>query len=122
MRSLFILFAAVPAFAADYGSRIPPGPPLVAPTYVAPVVLYAGPIREHIAYPKPTPAPRLVESYPVPMRYQPMPARREVVPTVPFHAGHDCPVCGRSQYVIAGFNADGTHTHICAAGHAWRHR
>lgn len=38
------------------------------------------------------------------------------------HAGHDCPVCGRSQYVISGPGpVPGSHTHTCAAGHSWWH-
>lgn len=40
---------------------------------------------------------------------------------VPYHSGHDCPACGRQQFVVSGFNADGTHNHTCAAGHTWRH-
>ena len=38
-----------------------------------------------------------------------------------YHPSHDCPVCGRAQYVISGFNPDGTHNHTCSAGHTWRH-
>jgi len=38
-----------------------------------------------------------------------------------YHPPHDCPVCGRAQYVISGFNPDGTHNHTCSAGHTWRH-
>lgn len=40
---------------------------------------------------------------------------------VPVHRSHNCPVCGRNQYAIAGWNRDGTHTHTCSAGHSWRH-
>lgn len=39
-----------------------------------------------------------------------------------FHAGHDCPACGRSQYVVNGYNRDGTHNHTCpACSTTWRH-
>lgn len=39
-----------------------------------------------------------------------------------YHAGHQCPQCGRNQFVIAGHNADGTHSHRCAFdGTVWRH-
>jgi hypothetical protein len=38
-----------------------------------------------------------------------------------YHPSHDCPVCNRAQYVISGFNPDGTHNHTCSAGHTWRH-
>ena len=42
--------------------------------------------------------------------------------SVQFHAGHSCPGCGRSQFVVAGWNRDGTHTHVCpACGTGWRH-
>lgn len=38
------------------------------------------------------------------------------------HAGHDCPACGRHQFVVAGWNRDGTHTHRCPrCGAAWSH-
>ena len=57
-----------------------------------------------------------------------MEKRGEVKPSVAspfrsgFHAGHDCPVCGRSQYVISGRGpVPGSHTHTCAAGHTWWH-
>jgi hypothetical protein len=38
-----------------------------------------------------------------------------------FDADHTCNRCGRSQYIIERFNADGTHTHRCACGFSWRH-
>ena len=38
-----------------------------------------------------------------------------------YHPSHNCPVCNRAQYVISGFNPDGTHNHTCSAGHTWRH-
>lgn len=35
---------------------------------------------------------------------------------------HDCPVCGRPQYVQSGQNRDGTHNHTCRYdGAMWRH-
>lgn len=37
---------------------------------------------------------------------------------------HACPNCGRLQFVISGFNRDGTHTHVCpdpGCRTAWRH-
>jgi hypothetical protein len=64
---------------------------------------------------------------PPPVQYQPRP--EVAVPQAPFpgsgipyHAGHDCPVCGRSQYVIERQLPNGEHVHRCSAGHAWRHR
>jgi len=39
-----------------------------------------------------------------------------------YHPSHNCPVCNRAQYVISGFNPDGTHNHTCSAGHTWRHK
>lgn len=40
-----------------------------------------------------------------------------------YHAGHNCPNCGHSQYVISGHNRDGTHNHACpSCGTVWRHR
>lgn len=39
-----------------------------------------------------------------------------------YHAGHSCPQCGRNQFVVDGFNSDGTHNHRCAYdGTVWRH-
>ena len=39
-----------------------------------------------------------------------------------YHAGHDCPSCNRSQFIISGWNSDGTHTHTCSScGQSWRH-
>jgi hypothetical protein len=41
---------------------------------------------------------------------------------IPFNASHNCPVCGRAQYVISGSGpVAGSHTHTCAAGHTWWH-
>lgn len=37
-----------------------------------------------------------------------------------FHAGHNCPNCGRSQYRIAGWVGNGRHRHACAScGTSW---
>lgn len=45
-----------------------------------------------------------------------------VATTGNFHAGHQCPTCGRSQFTISGYNRDGTHNHACAYdGTTWRH-
>lgn len=38
-----------------------------------------------------------------------------------FHAGHQCPECGRTQYVISGWLPNGQHRHVCSAGHSWIH-
>lgn len=39
-----------------------------------------------------------------------------------FHAGHNCPNCGRSQYRIAGWVGNGQHRHTCAScGTSWIH-
>lgn len=39
-----------------------------------------------------------------------------------YHAGHQCPSCNRSQFIISGWNPDGTHSHICSScGEKWRH-
>lgn len=39
-----------------------------------------------------------------------------------FHAGHDCPNCGRAQYVVSGGGPGGTHTHTCGGcGTSWHH-
>lgn len=50
-------------------------------------------------------------------------ARPEVrVPQTFRNPSHNCPSCGRSQYVVAGFNGDGTHTHVCpSCGTSWKH-
>ena len=40
-----------------------------------------------------------------------------------YHESHSCPSCGRLQFVVAGFNGDGSHRHQCAAcGQVWSHR
>lgn len=45
----------------------------------------------------------------------------EVRPPV-FHAGHDCPSCGQSQYVIERFLPSGEHVHTCPKCRtSWRH-
>lgn len=64
-------------------------------------------------------------------QWTPAPARAApgVAAPRPFRrtsAGHDpdhqCDRCGASQYVVSGFNADGTHNHRCpACGNVWRH-
>lgn len=49
---------------------------------------------------------------------------QEVPARGPFRADpfHTCAKCGTEQRTVAGFNADGTHTHICPkCGNAWRH-
>lgn len=39
-----------------------------------------------------------------------------------YHAGHNCPKCGSSQFIVDYFNRDGTHNHRCPAdGTIWRH-
>lgn len=39
-----------------------------------------------------------------------------------FNASHDCPTCGRSQYVISGGRKGGYHTHTCRYdGTVWYH-
>lgn len=39
-----------------------------------------------------------------------------------FNASHDCPTCGRSQYVISGGAKGGRHTHTCRYdGTVWYH-
>lgn len=39
-----------------------------------------------------------------------------------YHAGHQCPNCGTSQYVIASGIKGGLHTHVCPACHtSWQH-
>ncbi len=39
-----------------------------------------------------------------------------------FDPDHRCNRCGRTQYVVAGWNRDGTHNHVCpACGNSWRH-
>jgi len=57
---------------------------------------------------------------------QPDPAAAAGLPA--YHAGHDCPKCGYTSpagsgtWVVAGVNADGTHTHRCPrCGASWRH-
>lgn len=40
----------------------------------------------------------------------------------PVDRSHTCAKCGREQRTVAGFNRDGTHTHVCpSCGHSWRH-
>jgi transposase-like protein len=35
---------------------------------------------------------------------------------------HQCPSCEQYQWVISGFNSDGTHTHVCSrCSTQWRH-
>lgn len=31
-----------------------------------------------------------------------------------FNPSHQCPACGRSQYVIAGWVGNGQHRHVCS--------
>lgn len=39
-----------------------------------------------------------------------------------YNPSHNCPACGSSQYVVAGWNADGTHNHQCPSCRTvWRH-
>lgn len=39
-----------------------------------------------------------------------------------YHVGHDCPTCGRSQFVIESGRKYGTHTHRCQYdGTVWTH-
>ena len=39
-----------------------------------------------------------------------------------FWPSHQCPVCGRAQYNVSGWNRDGTHNHTCPLdGTTWRH-
>lgn len=39
-----------------------------------------------------------------------------------YHSTHNCPVCGRSQYIQSGQNRDGSHNHTCRYdGTMWRH-
>jgi len=39
-----------------------------------------------------------------------------------FNASHNCPACGRSQYVISGGAKGGRHTHTCRYdGTVWYH-
>lgn len=56
------------------------------------------------------------------LRYKSVPAVTAPSPFPERHAGHDCPSCHASQFRIASFNTDGTHTHICSrCGLAWKH-
>lgn len=99
------------------------------------VLEYAGPIRQDVPYLKGpplktsamNPATAIVVAPPRP----PMPAPVRSVPgTGPFRGSeceydpdHVCNRCGATQLVIARWNSDGTHTHICSqCGHSWRHR
>lgn len=41
---------------------------------------------------------------------------------VGFHAGHQCPTCGASQFVVSGRGPGGTHAHTCSRdGTTWFH-
>ncbi len=43
-------------------------------------------------------------------------------PGTNYDPDHTCNNCGRQQYVVSGWNRDGTHTHTCAnCGTSWRH-
>lgn len=74
------------------------------------------------AAPGPPPAfaafdpPAVVQSIPA----RAVPAARPFRGPV-YSAGHTCPVCGRSQYVVGGYLPGGRHTHTCVAGHTWFH-
>lgn len=51
--------------------------------------------------------------------------RVPAVAGIVFHAGHDCPRCGRGQYVIHNQNGpvENSHVHACGAcGQRWYHR
>lgn len=39
-----------------------------------------------------------------------------------YHAGHNCPTCGRQQFRVAGFAGNGQHRHTCPYdGTSWVH-
>lgn len=106
-----------------------------------PVVVYSGPIRwetvpDEVKYLRPIRIqPNLTPAYPVPQRYQQMPARMVPAP-IPFRTNavanglreceydpdHVCNRCGTAQFEIARWNRDGTHSHVCPnCRHSWRH-
>lgn len=58
----------------------------------------------------------------VPGQSAPEVAQQTFRPSSIYNPTHNCPTCGRSQYVVDSFNRDGTHNHRCPAdGTVWRH-
>lgn len=50
-------------------------------------------------------------------------AAKRTFPNGGYHAGHNCPNCGRPQFVISGGSKYGTHSHTCpSCGTTWNHR
>jgi hypothetical protein len=40
----------------------------------------------------------------------------------PYHPGHNCPWCGRRNFVVSRFLPSGLHTHACPrSGREWCH-
>jgi hypothetical protein len=82
---------------------------------------------------RPAPAGREWKRYPGgPWKLFPATSAAAEVPAVrPFrdvaapvwNSSHVCPTCGRAQYRVSGYNADGSHDHTCAVdGTTWRHK
>jgi len=112
MRPLILLsILATVAYAQPPQSTLPPLVPATIREYTVPVRI----------------VPRPPESYPVPIRYQQMPVRREVAPSRPFRSGYDpdhtCDRCGTQRYVVDGPGpTPGTHRHNCPrCGNSWFH-
>lgn len=39
-----------------------------------------------------------------------------------YNKSHQCPSCGQFQWVVSGFNSDGTHNHTCSrCSTQWKH-
>lgn len=109
-----VLVAAPPAFevvnrcpAFEVTNKVPPPP--AAPQPEPPSVL----VREY----HPQLGGWVLVRRPAPGVAGPQPFRGG------YHAGHDCPACGRAQFVISGGGpVPGTHAHACAGcGTGWYH-
>jgi hypothetical protein len=49
-------------------------------------------------------------------------AAKKTFPNGGWHEGHQCPSCGREQFVVSGGFKYGVHTHTCSAcGTTWSH-
>lgn len=88
-----------------------PGTPDPAPLVRDPAPLAAAPT---VGTPQPV-------AYSAPCLTGNCPTARTFTP-IPYHAGHQCPQCGRAQFIVSGYGpGPGQHVHTCAVGHSWYH-
>ena len=65
---------------------------------------------------------RWVPAQPTPLPGPGVPVSRPFRYDNRYDPDHRCDVCGATQYVVSGWNRDGTHSHRCPrCGNTWRH-